>query len=181
MRNKKKIHLSNFNPPNLSSILLDTDIIVDSYQFPNEFDEVWKMLQNRNCTVLTLSANEVEFLQGSKSLTLLSAKRDFLDKIVDAVIQIDRPTQEHCYEILSAYSPELKPGSTDLYVAASLARYKGNISLLSSNAKHFPNSIFNRTQFFQLESMNEVKTYALYEFAEDGFEDTLREVIKSRS
>lgn len=178
LKQKKTIHLNDFHPPEHSSILLDTDVIIDSFKYSDEFDELWKLIRERDCVTLTLSTNEIEFLSGSKSLKALKTKRSFLKQIVDSIIQVDKKTQELCIAIISIYGKDITPGTPDLYLAASSLKYQGNLRFLTSNARHFPSNIFKRSNFFQLETTANLKTYALYELDDKGFVEALDTLIK---
>ncbi len=159
--------------PKNSSVLLDTNVLVDALQHGNEFQEVLKQLEALEANFLLSVVVRLEFLRG---FTKLDQAQDFLTRWFGGDVLelgLDINVYEYVHDInlinLKQGNKSLKLG--DLLISAQMARFsakrpegQGPI-LATQNHKDFPPALFDLKDVFNLQLPSGViKTIGFYHF-----------------
>lgn len=146
-----------------SFILLDACFFLDANSQPKRFRSFTSVLREQGNSLLALDLVRTEFVR-TKSKTDLEKKLTYFGEIVDTILPVDQEVQRIVIDLIEDYGRDLDGVSTvDLYLAASLKRYKG-LYLLTSNHRDFPTSIFFRSNIVHFELPKTVKVYAFYQY-----------------
>lgn len=146
-------------------ILLDTNIFIDAFSYPTEFASFFDKLKGNGCnaTLVTLDVVLLEFLKGSTMELKMIEKKEFINNIVEAYLPITSEYVSLVEDLLKVYKIEGKDLSiTDLFLGATLYKYKHNICLFTRDLSDFPANIFKRISFFNLLKRRTIQTYGVY-------------------
>ncbi len=153
------------------AVLLDTNVLIESFQTPEPFKELFQFLDDSSCSLHYNPFIEFEFLRtayqeeykkrildylailGCTCLPIAGEKKLFQDAIDIA----------HFYTARKLPEPEL----ADCCIAAQLKRYGKNLFLLTRNHKHFSTGIFDRIGIWPIGLKHDVVTLAFYCFRQD--------------
>ncbi len=146
------------------SILIGTCFLLDANSQPNRFGRLITKLKYNNCDFVTLYPVRTEFVR-TKSLKDLKAKIAYYEEIMDSTLTVDKTTEDLIDGVIEEYGKDL-PGvsAIDLYLAATLKRYKHGLYLLTSNHRDFPTSIFTRIHIEIIEEAKTIKSFAFYQY-----------------
>lgn len=98
---KRNIQLLQFDPSfdlkklNKAYIIVDTNFLIDSFNYKQSFEEVIQKFKNEACVFLTLNAVLFEFTQGSKSLEYYKKKLELYNNIIDTTLPIEPALQDN--------------------------------------------------------------------------------------
>lgn len=148
---------------NNSTILLDTNFFIDAFSKPSDFVELISSLKAAKIALVSSSIVKFEFTR-SKSLDVRQKKSKYFDKLVENLLMADRKIEELIFEIMSEYKDAIIGVSpTDVILAAFLKRYR-TLRLLTRDHSDFPTSVFCREEIFNVQSVRDIKTYAVYSY-----------------
>lgn len=143
-------------------LLLDTGVFIDAFSHPSEFAIFFNQLKENNTTLVTIDTVLFEFLKGSPNEAKFNEKKKYLENIVETFLPI-RDYQPQVEELIKDYKIESKDLSiNDLYLGATLIKYKENIYLLTKDLSDFPTYIFERITFLNLLHSKTIHPYGVY-------------------
>ncbi len=143
-------------------LLLDTCVFIDAFSHPSEFANFFNKLKENNTTLVTIDIVLFEFLKGSPTESKFNEKKKYLEDIVEAFLPI-RDYQTQVEKLIKDYKIESKDLSiTDLYLGATLIKYKEKICLLTKDLSDFPAYIFERITFLNLLHSKTIHPYGVY-------------------
>lgn len=146
-----------------SSVLLDACFLLDSNSKPSTFGEFVKELNDLNVSIVAIDFVKTEFVRTQSKRDYL-AKLEYFNKVVEAVLPVDKTTESLIPGLINEYGKYLTGvSSVDLYLAATLKRYRG-LYLFTANHRDFPLTVFDRFYPVNFQLTNAIKTYAFYRY-----------------
>lgn len=146
-------------------LLLDTNIIRDATNNPNDFNKFFNELKNSNITLTTIDFVRYEILKGSLNDAKYELREKLLHEILDTNIPVVPETYKLAYELIKMYRIH---GSalhiTDLLLGALLMQYKKNIYLISRDTTDFLQSVFNLSFIVNASFNKGIFTYGIYQY-----------------
>lgn len=143
-------------------LLLDTCVFIDAFSHPSEFANFFNQLKENKTALVTIDTVLFEFLKGSPNESKFNEKKKFLEDIVETFLPI-RDFQTEVEKIIKEYNIESKDLSvTDLYLGATLTKYRKNLCLLTKDLSDFPSYIFERITFLNLLHSKAIHPYGVY-------------------
>lgn len=144
------------------NVLLDACFLIEANSKPEVFGEFIAEQKREGKSLLSIFPVKAEFVR-TKSPENFKIKSEYYDKVVEVTLGMDNVIQEYVLEYIKEYGNDIEGVSlTDLYLAATLKKYKKNLCLLTANHKDFPVRLFKRLSIKNFEVGNYVKTYAFY-------------------
>jgi hypothetical protein len=160
------------------TILLDTNVIVNGYQHPKEFQELLQNLSDLDCELTTIEAVRLEFFSQNRSLEELTKKVNFYNETITYPELPTRTFEQNMRELslLYAFGMQVKTFQTvDFMLAAAMKRYSKNILLLTNDHNGFTPRLFDLQEVVPLvPECGSVVAFGLYSFAEDKYAALLR-------
>jgi rRNA-processing protein FCF1 len=154
-----------------STILIDTNFIMDAWMFKVEFADLLAKIYQLECDIVSIRSVLIEFLGGTKDEEYLKAKINFLELIFGKAIDQSfrtlpaNRTFPNNEDFLAFSRQANKFGSVDFELFLNLAKYKTpNFYLLTRNHGDFTANLFERKGFITLFGAKEVRTYCLYSY-----------------
>jgi predicted nucleic acid-binding protein len=161
-------------PPDLISslknkyLLLDTNIFIDASKHPADFSDFFNVLKSEDLTLVTIDCVKIEFLRGAPNDEKYKEKEEFFDDITKFVLPVDKEVIDNTYKLVKRYK---EAGGTihftDLFLGATLMRYKSNIYLFSRNINELPASIFDLEFIINYPINKGIFTYGIYKIKSD--------------
>ena len=104
-----------------------------------------------------------EFVR-SKTIDVVRRKERYFGKLVGLILPLDAQTEGYIIGIIEEYKQYMERlPLTDLILAAYLKRYR-SLYLLTRDHLDFPTTVFDRIHIFNVESVRDIKTYAVYAY-----------------
>ena len=155
-------------------VLLDTNILIDSSKFPDEFGSFFDLLNEKSVISVIDQTIKFEFLRGAQNNAEYKKLEDFLDLLFGQnrlELEPNRATFDVARKIASlSYrtgNKSIKLG--DSLIAAQVEKYSrngsGNLFLATQNHKDFPPFLFNCV-YVHLITLKDgsIKPVGIYEF-----------------
>lgn len=144
-----------------SILLIDTCFLIDSYAYPDVFEEFLTELKTSSCYLLAIPIIRTEFIR-SENRNLFIKKKKYFDQIIDTILPIRSEFTDLADELMLLYGNSLKGVSiADLYLGCVL-KHQSSLKLLTRNHKDFPLGVFERSDIRDFELPNRILTYASY-------------------
>ena len=146
-------------------LLLDTNVFIDAFHHPGEFAKLFNELKDNNITVVTIDVVVIEFLKGASEIKKLEEKKKYVEKIIDAVLPIDKEIIDNVNKLLDIYKIEAKDVSiVDLLLGGVLVKYGKNIFLMTRDIKDFPGNIYRLETYLTLIQRKSIQNYGIYRY-----------------
>lgn len=169
-------------------ILLDTNVIIYSIKYLNEFKGFFEELEKYNISPGIDWSVKLEFLRTSNTYEKLESKQRFLnlllgDKKNRMELHISNETFEDARNISILYNfLNIKKKNNisliDCLIAAQLKKYKNNLFLATTNNSDFPLKIFNRVKLYNVEVQDDIFNIGIYQFSEPKYNKEFSRFIK---
>lgn len=152
-------------------LLLDTSVFIDASNYETEFTGLFNKLKDNDTTLVTIAPVLFEFLKGAPDLARFKAKKESVERIIDAYLPIqifmerDVPDLTECETLISQYRIEGSSVSiTDLLLGQQLLHYPNKLFLLSKNTTDFPITIFKLASYMNLLLTRSIQSYGVYNY-----------------
>lgn len=152
-------------------VLLDTNIIIEGFQNPDEFIEFHKELVEAACAPVYIPMIEFEFLRGAFDPKIKAKRKEFLEEVAQKYpTRSDSGLTESAIEIANAYEARKgpKPELVDCHVAALLRMFPGRLFLATLNHQDYPTFLFNPLYVFPVVTKKRLLTVGIYEWDLNG-------------
>lgn len=167
------------------NILLDTNVLIDSAKFPNEFAEFYKKLHDREVGAVLEHVIRLEFIKGART----KKDKDNYEKFIDLVFTNDRIELKPDAKVFSiAENISLIVGRIDnavielgdSLIAAQIANMKSErLYLATQNHHDFPPCLFDRIHLEIINLPNgKIKTVGIYKFNKESYKTLSLEILK---
>lgn len=148
-----------------SYLLLDTNVFIDAFHNPSEFGEFFNELKDNGVTLVTIDTVLIEFTKGSSEPKKLEEKKEYLEKLIDAVLPVDKIVVNHTIELLKRYKIEAKDISiADLLLGGMIVKYSGKMFLMTKDIKDFPTNIYSLETHLNIVRRKSIHNYGIYRF-----------------
>lgn len=148
-----------------SYLLLDTNVFIDAFHNPSEFGRLLNGLKDNGVTLVTIDIVLIEFVRGSSEPKKLEEKKDYLDKLIDAILPVDKIIIDHTIDLLKRYKIEAKDVSiVDLLLGGMLVKYSGRMFLMTKDIKDFPTNIYSLETYLNIVGRKAIHNYGIYRF-----------------
>ncbi len=152
-------------------ILLDTNILIQSFEFLEEFAHIFDFLAEQKCTLLYSSLTRFEFIRGAFRKSFKTDRENYLKKLkLEQIIWKDEGDMQdtifisHLYSALGLSDRNL-PDLVDCSLGGFLKKYKTSMLLMTGNIKHFPTSVFDRIYVQAVDKhTNDIYPVSFYEY-----------------
>ncbi len=145
-------------------LLLDTNVFIDTLLNPLPFADFFNSIKSKEVTLTTIDLVKIEFLKGASDFRKYKEKNELIEKIVDYIIPITPDIYKNAYELIKKYEMNGKALSeTDLFLGATLMKFKKNIYLLTKNTTDFPLNIFELHSVVNTIYSKGIHSYGLYQ------------------
>lgn len=146
-------------------ILLDTSVFIDAFLNPVWFGEFFNNLRTQGTTLVSLDVVKTEFLKGAPTIEKYNQKEEFFDQIIEACLPTTNETFVNLYKLIQVYKEDGKGLSVaDLFLGATLMKYKRSLFLLTKNTTDFPTNIFNLASYLNISYTKGLHSYGVYNF-----------------
>lgn len=159
-------------------LLLDTNVIIDSSKFPDEYQGFYDELKRKKVSAVLERTVQFEFLRGAQSKAQHEAFESHLQLLIGGdpvILQPDEETFKVARRISQiARSEEGRQlGLGDCLIGAQIKKYvesNGMLYLATQNHKDFPVCIFERKATYLITTHNgNIKVVGIYTFNLDYF------------
>lgn len=158
-------------------ILLDTNVIIDSTKFPEEFGSFYKLLSDRSVTPILDHTTRLEFVRSAKTKSDKQNYENFLN-LIFSNDRIEMPPSLKLFGIaenISLIVSRMENNSIELgdsLISAQLANGKSqNLFLATENHQDFPSCLFERLHLEIVYLPNgKIKTVGIYKFLKENYE-----------
>lgn len=151
-------------------LLLDTNVLIDSFNFdrPLDYAVFFKKLKENNTTLTTIEGVVFEFIKGSKNDKVYSEKIEHLEEIIDVMIPPHKDDSKNIRKLIKlAGSDGGGIDMVDYYLGANILKYNmslNNLFLMTRNVKDFPQHIFSLVSTVSFSSVKTIFTYGIYTY-----------------
>ena len=159
---------------------MDTNVLIDTFKFPDDFSVLYNELENRKIISVTESTIRFEFLRGLRNI---KRGEDLLDQLCGEnhlVLQPDKETFEKALQISQIYlqTDNTQTKIADVIIAAQIAKFAKNpgnateLLLATQNHMDFPPVLFQRVQELLITLADgSIKIIGFYRFRLDRFNE----------
>lgn len=166
-------------------LLLDTNILIDSVKFPEEFTSFYKKIEQVRATPVLDYVTHLEFIRGAKSKTEKKIFDTFIDKAFHTDL-IELPIEKKIFSIAEKICLIITRMSNnqidlgDALISAQICNGKSDkLFLVTANHQDFPVCLFNclYTENIVL-SNGRLKTVCIYKFRLDEYNKLCTELLE---
>ena len=158
-------------------LILDTNILIDSYKYDKEFVDFYNLLKSLNVELVIDSSIKFEFLRSATTKEELNKKIDFLSKIIEAELPIAKENFEAAREISNIYVRNIKNSKqkisfADCLIAGQLKKFNESgerLFFATANNTDFPLLIFDRIHIYTIDLGNRILNIGIHVFNNDKF------------
>lgn len=159
-------------------VLLDTNILIDTTKFPEEFSVLHNELKRLHINSVVESTIKFEFLRGLRNVQVGQLLLDALCGAGHMVLHPDKSTFETALHISQIYykNENKQVKISDVIIAAQIAKYargernETELLLATQNHKDFPPVLFDRVENLLITLADgSIKVIGFYRFRLDRF------------
>ncbi len=171
-------------------LLLDTNILVDSAKYKDNFKPFYAELKKLNVAPVIDSSIKLEFLRSANNIknlqekiwclnVLLGSQKDRLELPITDETLIDARKLSNLYHHLKIKKKK-SISVVDCLLAAHLKKYINNLYLATSNNSDFTTKIFDRIHIFNIGINDEIRNIGIYKYSEKKYLEVLEKFKRSK-
>lgn len=150
------------------SLLLDTNVFIESFQAGEAFKKLFTICQDAHCTLSYNQLIEFEFLRNAFQKEYRQRIHDYILLLNATCLPLGNPKIffDDVLRIANTYAARQVKGSSfaDCAIAAQLKRYGSNLLFLTRNHKDFPLFLFDRVLAYPIDTGHDVIALGLYRY-----------------
>lgn len=165
-------------------ILLDTNVLIDSAKFPEDFSIFYNFLQENNIISILDPTIRLEFIRGAQTRKDKELFEVFLNETVGSD-RIELKPSEKIFGIaenialITAQVNNAKMDLGDCLIAAQMASIKTDLLIATQNHQDFPAALFDRlhVEIIPVSETGKIKTVGIYKMNKGNYEILSRKIL----
>lgn len=150
-------------------ILLDTNVIIDAYQSPIAFQELFQHFEQAPCALTISWQVRFELFRKAYDQNYRDRLQEFIDSLGIFILPsgMEKDFYPDALAIANVYAKKSikAPSFVDCMIAAHIKRHASDLFLLTRNHSDFPLFLFDRKATWAIDNDKDVIALGLYEFS----------------
>lgn len=168
-------------------LLLDTNILIDSSKYPEDFQGFYDSLKKLNVSSVLDQTVKMEFMRGVQNKEQQESFNSFLEALFGKghlVLQLDNSIIEMASKLAIIYGRNKKSAEIgDYFIAAQMCKYSSSsetLFLATRNNDDFPRLVFDRIHIYTIDvkKTDQIINIGIYKFNKENFDNQYNKFLE---